>query len=592
MKGVIIYDDEKNQPQKMTDENPIVNDQNSESSSQDEEQLPDAIGSEDYDESSTDDDDSTDMEDYSDMDELPSREKGEYRILSVPEIQKCQEDDVINVSNVLAIPKAAAIILLIYCDWNIEIATERWLSEHKEIREELGLPENLSAGLVSLSAKDMTCGKCSAPVPEYLCSDTFCGHKFCKTCWQDFIGKSLRESNLILRCPDALCEAVVNQDIISMVASESDQKVYCSLLLRSYLADGTRGKWCPTPGCNHALILIPSSLTIKFTCKCLLTYCFRCLKEAHQPCSCSIYESWRLESLKQSPNWNLACIRQCPKCYRTIELQGWHKHVECAPCNFHFCGTCSCSWFEHGRWDGDQYTHICPEEKLKEKSEIVRQRAQAIKELARYQDYFAQFKNLQMDQERALFRVQMMKRDELKVLAEKQGLTLEEVSFAADAWLQVAECKRVFKWACVYDYYFVELQEKRRPFFHTMIKHGAFVINSLGACASEVKVFIDSAAPSGQFSNFRERLCLKTRVAKNFFENLEIAIKNGCLDIENLRCDVCSRESIERKPGSAVTDVGTSSGPTESSSGATGKACVHCSFPSDYSTTICVMCYQ
>ncbi|KAK9724567.1 hypothetical protein RND81_05G082800 [Saponaria officinalis] len=585
MKGVIIYDDE-NRSQEKKEVNIV-------GSSKYEEELPDAaFCSDDYETTEDDDDDdSTDMDDaYSDMDELPSNQKGEYKILSVPEIVKCQEDDINNVSNVLSISRAEATILLLFCRWDVQNATDRWLSDAKETRAELGLPENISTALGSPSTKDMTCGKCSAPVPEFLCSDLFCGHKFCKTCWQDFIGKSLKETNLILRCPDQSCDASVNQDIISMVASEADQKNYSYLFLRSYLADATKGKWCPTPGCNHAVVLVPHSVTLKFTCKCLVTFCYRCLKEAHQPVSCAIFDSWRVESLKQSPNWHLACIRQCPKCHRSVEINAWHKRAECPPCKFHFCSTCSGPWLEHGRWVGDQFTHFCPEDKLKANSEIEKRRAQAAKELGKYQEYFKQWRNFQMEQENALMKVQSLQRVELKVLAEKQGLPLEEVSFVADAWLQVAECKRVFKWACVYDYYFFQLEETRRPFFNLLMKHGVFVLNQLGQCASELPKFLAAdAPPTDQFAAFREKLCLKLRVTKNFFENLQIAIKNGYQDLESLRSDICSRESIERK---AATKAGTHSGATESASETTDEGCPHCSFPTDHSTAICVMCYH
>ncbi|XP_074282099.1 putative E3 ubiquitin-protein ligase ARI8 isoform X2 [Silene latifolia] len=524
----------------------------------------------------------------SDMEDLPRYLKGTYKILSLDQIRECQEDDISNVSSVLSISRAEAMILLLHFKWDVQIITEKWFTDATKVRAQLRLIESPPISLGSPSTIDMTCEKCSAHVPEYLGSYIFCSHKFCTTCWQEFIGKSLRDNRPILRCPAETCCAAVNQDIISLLVSEADQKLHNSIVLRSYLAK--KGKRCPTPGCNHAVLLESGDSIYQFTCKCHYSFCYKCLKEAHHPICCALVETWRREPLKQSRNWQVAYIRNCPKCNQSLESKSWSKQMQCSVCSFNFCWTCLGSWFENGHRAGEQYNHICPPENLSELAAMENTRAKATNMLLRYQGCFTHFSSHDADLEQVLLKLRTMQHNELKVLAEKQGIPLEEVSFVRDAWLQVAECKRVFKWACVYEFYFFVFQEDRKPLYENLIRQGAFVMDQLCIVASELRKFIGTdAPPTAQFEDFRQRLVFKTSVARNFFENMETAIRCEYLDMEILRLTICSRELIEMKP---ATDVGTSTGVTELAAKPSERPCPHCSFPSDNTTTVCVMCYH
>ncbi|KAH9624520.1 hypothetical protein KSS87_019494 [Heliosperma pusillum] len=515
MEQVSVNNVDENQPENMEVGNVI---DVSEPESQDEEMSE--LSSCSDDDSSDDDDDSMDFGDgLSDMEDLPRYLKGSYKILSFDQIRQSQEDDISNISTVLSISRAEATILLLYFKWDVRIITEKWFTGANKVRAQLRLIESPAIGLNSPTTSEITCEMCSGHVPEYLGPYVFCSHKFCTTCWQEFIGKSLRESRPLLRCPEETCYAPVNQDIISMLVSEAERKLHSSIVLRSYLAN--KGKRCPTPGCNHAVLLETGNSIYKFTCKCNYSFCYKCLKEAHHPLPCALVETWRTEPLKQSRNW-----------------------------------TCLGSWFENGSGAGDQFSHICPKENLTQLAEVENNRAKVTSMLLRYQKCFTHFSSHDTDLEQILLKLRTLPRNELQALAEKQGLPLEEVSFVGDVWLQVAECKRVFKWACVYDFYFFIGQESRKSLYDTLIRQGAFVLDQLCLVASELRKFICTDAPTDQFEDFRQRLLFKSSIAHNFFENFEAAIRCEYLDMEILRLTICSRESIEMIP---ATDAGTSS---------------------------------
>ncbi|XP_074302232.1 putative E3 ubiquitin-protein ligase ARI8 isoform X1 [Silene latifolia] len=176
--------------------------------------------------------------------------------------------------------------------------------------------------------------------------------------------KSLRDNRPILRRPAETCYAAVNQDIIILLVLEEDQKLHNSIVLRSYLAK--KGKRCPIPGCNHVVLLESGDSIYQFTCKCHYRFCYKCLKEPHHPICCALVEIWRREPLKQSRKWQIAYIRNCPKCNQSLEAKNWSKQMQCSVCSFNFCWTCLGSWFKNGHGVGEKYSHICPSENLSE----------------------------------------------------------------------------------------------------------------------------------------------------------------------------------------------------------------------------------
>ncbi|XP_074304753.1 putative E3 ubiquitin-protein ligase ARI8, partial [Silene latifolia] len=229
---------------------------------------------------------------------------------------------------------------------------------------------------------------------------------------------------------------------------------------------------------------------------------------------------------------------------------------------------CNSSWFDN--------THICPQAKLKAIVEDENKREKARNDYDRYQECLSLWNFQNTEQNQVLMKLRSMQNEELKAVAENQALALGELSFVTDAWLQAVECKRVFKYICVSNFYFHIFQEN--PLCNDLIKNGAFVLEQLCLVAAELRMLVSKTVPVQQFEDFRKRLCLMTSVARNYFQNMEIAIKNEYTDIKTLRLVICSRESIERK--------------TDSTEELKEWTCPHCSFSNDASTTVCVMCYH
>ena len=99
-------------------------------------------------------------------------------------------------------------------------------------------------------------------------------------------------------------------------------------------------------------------------CECGTRYCFKCLGEPHEPCSCKEVEEWTHLTKSEKPNeaWIKCNTKVCPGCNNPIERALGCNLMACK-CGVHFCYNCS------QPWDQDHKDHfICPNEIVKKKS--------------------------------------------------------------------------------------------------------------------------------------------------------------------------------------------------------------------------------
>lgn len=106
---------------------------------------------------------------------------------------------------------------------------------------------------------------------------------------------------------------------------------YTSSHLESYLEDNTRVAFCPsTPWCGHA-IEVDGDPYVEPECACGVTFCFRCKKDPHSPCTCKMWELWeeKVNGDSETRNWLQANTKPCPKCSKPVEKNGGCNLVVC-----------------------------------------------------------------------------------------------------------------------------------------------------------------------------------------------------------------------------------------------------------------------
>ena len=122
--------------------------------------------------------------------------------------------------------------------------------------------------------KKFTCTVC---YDEYPRSEGFalgCGHRFCHTCWKEYLQIHIKDGIecLSVCCMAKKCKNVVHEDVVSKFVSPASFEKYSKFVLRSYVEDNAKVKWCPAPGCSHCVKSDTSSRKKPVTCACGFTF--------------------------------------------------------------------------------------------------------------------------------------------------------------------------------------------------------------------------------------------------------------------------------------------------------------------------------
>ncbi|CAD5335749.1 unnamed protein product [Arabidopsis thaliana] len=113
----------------------------------------------------------------------------------------------------------------------------------------------------NLVLSNSICGICRTAEDEYIkCDDEYdshrlistpyCTHKFCKTCWREYLETnfySLEENLTVISCPDQDCGASVRLKTIEKLGVH-DQDMYLSYIMRVYIEN--ESKQLPAPDDN------------------------------------------------------------------------------------------------------------------------------------------------------------------------------------------------------------------------------------------------------------------------------------------------------------------------------------------------------
>jgi ariadne-1 len=63
-------------------------------------------------------------------------------------------------------------------------------------------------------------------------------------------------------------------------------------------------KWCPAPGCEHAIDFAGGTESYDVSCLCSHSFCWNCTEEAHRPVDCDTVGKWILKNSAESENMN------------------------------------------------------------------------------------------------------------------------------------------------------------------------------------------------------------------------------------------------------------------------------------------------
>ncbi|KAG4386797.1 hypothetical protein AAZX31_11G126300 [Glycine max] len=549
------------------------------------------------------DDDADDY--FDDAERIESRRPEQnFTILKESDIRLRQEDDVARVATVLSISRVSASLLLRHHNWSVSRVHDTWFADEERVRKAVGLLEKPI--VQHPNARELTCGICFENYPRARIEMASCGHPYCISCWEGYISTSINDGPgcLMLRCPDPTCGAAIGQDMINLLVSDEDKQKYARYLLRSYIEDNKKSKWCPAPGCEYAVTFDAGSAgNYDVSCFCSYGFCWNCTEEAHRPVDCGTVAKWILKNSAESENmnWILANSKPCPKCKRPIEKNQGCMHMTCTPpCKFEFCWLCVGAWSDHGERTGGFYAcnryEAAKQEGVYDDTE--RRREMAKNSLERYTHYYERWASNQSSRQKALADLQQMQTVHIEKLSDIQCQPESQLKFITEAWLQIIECRRVLKWTYAYGFYLPEHEHAKKQFFEYLQGEAESGLERLHQCAEkELQPFLSADDPSREFNDFRTKLAGLTSVTRNYFENLVRALENGLSDVGSNGAAFSKATSSKNAAGSSKGRAGRGKGTfrTSLSSKLNDDShwyCEHCTYANVKSASTCQMCYQ
>jgi ariadne-1 len=452
------------------------------------------------------------------------------RIMAAANIAPIMEKRVSDVTEVLGIPRSAALILLREHKWAKERLFEIFYNDPERVQASSGVKFRCSPVPVKKSSKRRHCEICyddDGYTPQEMISMP-CGHEFCKGCWRGFTENMISDGPTCIRtrCPQAGCSEIVTEEEVAKAAPELLPK-FESYQLRSFVEIDGNSRWCPGPGCERVAVGKCSGLGgglsgpgVFCHCDdCGSSFCLKCGEEPHAPLSCRDLRQWneKCKNESETANWILANTKSCPKCSSRIEKNQGCNHMTCQQCKYEFCWICMGEWSTHGTNTGGYYrcNKYDPEDK---NSNDQSDAAKAKKELDRYLHYYKRYHAHAEAQSFA--KKQLIDTEERMVMLQEQSdnATWTEVEFLKAANEQLVECRRVLKFTYAFAYYMVD--DKLSAMQRERYEHHQEVLERFTEVLSEL-----SEMPLASMD--RTSVVNQTRVVDRFMKNILTYVEDG-----------------------------------------------------------------
>ncbi|XP_077284873.1 E3 ubiquitin-protein ligase ariadne-1 isoform X1 [Arctopsyche grandis] len=326
-------------------------------------------------ESSGDDVDFT-MEVEAQRDRQPDSDDYPYEVLSTDQIVQYMDNSIYDVNSVVKIPATVTRILLNHFKWDKEKLMERFYDgNQEELFSEARVINPFRKAVIiqpKLSRQNLTSGTelceiCLVVLPSSLMTGLECSHRFCVSCWCEYLTTKIMQEGLgqTIGCAAPACDILVDDaNVMKLVRDPKVKLKYQHLITNSFVECNRLLRWCPSPDCNNA-VKVQYVEPQPVTCKCSHTFCFSCGENWHDPVKCHLLKKWikKCDDDSETSNWIAANTKECPKCNVTIEKDGGCNHMVCKNqnCKTDFCWVCLGPWEPHGsswyncnRYDEDE----------------------------------------------------------------------------------------------------------------------------------------------------------------------------------------------------------------------------------------------
>lgn len=441
---------------------------------------------------------------------VPVSDSEEYSGLRAQDLQEVKDQLLVETADMLSVPLFTAEALLRNHEWSRETLLEAWMTDPFACCEKCGvtppaslysdqpiLPETLNSPTNSEPPDhDAVCDICTC---MFLMSEEPvhmpCEHRFCRACWEQYLNLKIQEGDAHhITCPGYNCSRLVPVDVIESVVSRAMARRYLQFDIKAFVDSNPSMKWCPYPGCARAVHLpeientngsnslltavkIPEDTSRAVDCGNGHYFCWNCLGEAHEPCSCNNWKCWHQKIAEVKPEqltgteveteaaanclWLVTNSKPCPNCKSPIQKNEGCNHMKCSKCKHDFCWVCLEQWKRHNSSTGgyfkcNRYEAV---KKVEQQTQVLLSEAQArntqMQELNRFVHFYTRFKNHENSYklEEPLLRTAKEKMMKLAEAIIDHASAKSETKFVEDAVHQLLKARCVLKCSYVYAYY-------------------------------------------------------------------------------------------------------------------------------------------
>lgn len=158
-----------------------------------------------------------------------------------------------------------------------------------------------------------------------------CGHRFCKSCWVEYLTTKIMEEGLCksIACAAHGCDILVDDvTVMNLLTEPRVRTKYQQLITNSFVECNRLLRWCPSADCSYA-VKVQYVDARPVECKCGHIFCFECGEQWHDPVQCRLLRKWikKCDDDSETSNWIAANTKECPKCNVTIEKDGGCNHM-------------------------------------------------------------------------------------------------------------------------------------------------------------------------------------------------------------------------------------------------------------------------
>ena len=263
----------------------------------------------------------------------------------------------------LFLKREDAILVMIYYKWNLD-KLDNWYNnpEENKVKAGIELSKKTKQKLdKKIPSNSKYCLICKEEEKNNNFRSLNCKHQFCINCWEEYLKEKLKYplEALYANCPQNGCTCKVYENLYSEILKDENSKVKLEKAkYKNFIDRNNDIKQCPNEKCN-LYIKSNKHYAREIVCICGTSFCYKCSKESHSPCTCEMIQKWDelkkkvkcLTNEEKDFKWIEANTKECPNCHLIIEKSYGCNYMLCdtkaGGCGTAFCYICGEDWINH-----------------------------------------------------------------------------------------------------------------------------------------------------------------------------------------------------------------------------------------------------